>query len=107
MQPDGARQSNGARQPADRTSVRAACGAPTGAGAPCRMRPMANGRCRLHGGAPQTQGSATTALVAAAYHGTRLADRLAERAAAPEAEACLLSLLDELGLVDAHMSLLL
>ena len=90
---------------ADGTPARATCGAPTRAGGSCRARPLADGRCRRHGGGAGRGDD--VAAVTGEQHRTRLAERLAERAAEGEGEATRWSLRDELALVDAHTSLLL
>ena len=86
------------RQPVERQ--RPTCGARTRAGAACRGRPMAGGHCRVHGGDVGEGG-------VAGEYGARLAERLGERREAAEAEETLVSVRDELALLDAHTGLLL
>jgi hypothetical protein len=87
-------------QPKEPTAMRPTCGAPTRAGTPCGARPTPTGRCRQHATAP---GQADDHR----GYGRGLAERRRERAEAGEGEAELLSLRDEIMLVDGHTNLLL
>jgi hypothetical protein len=63
----------------------ARCGARTRSGGACRGPAMANGRCRMHGGAstgPRTVAGRERARRAGWKHGGRSAEAMAERKAA-------------------------
>lgn len=83
----------------------AICGAKTRSGAPCRSRPMPNGRCRMHGGtapvsiaSPHFQHGRRSKYLPA-----RLLDRYHEAASDPD----LLAVRDEIALLDMRLNELL
>jgi hypothetical protein len=87
------------------TASRRACGAKKRDGTPCPTPPMANGRCRMHGGATPV-GPALPQFRHGRYS-KYLPERLAERYQASLEDSELLGLRDELGLVDARIADLL
>lgn len=82
--------------------MKAACGAKTRSGAPCKRAPMANGRCKLHGGA-SLRGAAAPAFKSGRYS-KYLPARLAERYQAAQTDTDLLALREEVGLTDARLA---
>lgn len=86
----------------DNPHARRICGAMTRMGSPCKGQPMANGRCRMHGGAtpaglglPQFKTGRYSKYLPA-----RLADRYHEAAQDPE----LLALRDDIALLDSRLA---
>lgn len=83
----------------------AICGATTRSGKPCQARPMANGRCRMHGG-KSLAGPASPAFKTGRYSKylpARLTERYAEAVNDPE----LLALREDVALIDARLADLL
>lgn len=78
------------------------CGAKTRAGTPCRRRPMANGRCYMHGGKALV-GTANPAFKTGRYS-KYLPARLTERYHEALADTELLALRDEIAVLDARLS---
>lgn len=81
------------------------CGAKTRSGAPCRGAAMANGRCRLHGGA--TPAGIASANFRHGRYSKDLPARLAARFTEAQADPELLSLRAEIALIDARTNELL
>ena len=81
------------------------CGAKTRCGSPCRSRPMPNGRCRMHGGR-SLAGPASKSFKHGKYS-KYLPARLLERFREAESDRALLSLRDEIALVDARIDVVL
>lgn len=81
------------------------CGAKTRKGAPCRQRPMRNGRCKMHGGlTPAGIANPNTTHGRYSKHlPTRLADRYHEARSDPD----LIALREEIALTDARLADLL
>lgn len=80
----------------------AICGAKTRSGKPCTQRPMANGRCRMHGG-KSLPGIANPAFRHGRYSKAMPA-RLLERFDASLQDPELLALRADISLVDARLS---
>src|SRR4051812_28697546 len=78
------------------------CGAKTRNGAPCRTRPMPNGRCRMHGG-KSLSGPASPTFTTG-RHSKYLPARLLARYQEMTQDAELLALRDEIALIDARIS---
>lgn len=87
------------------TKERRICGAKKKDGSPCRAQPMANGRCRLHGGLSLTGLASPTFKHGrySKYLPARLADRYHESQSDPE----LLVLRHEISVIDARLGDLL
>jgi hypothetical protein len=81
------------------------CGAKTRSGQPCRSAPMANGRCRMHGGT-SLAGLASPTLKTGRYS-RYLPERLSERYQESLADGELLALREEIALTDARLADLL
>jgi len=77
------------------------CGATTKSGKPCQARPMANGRCRIHGGATPS-GIASPHYVHGRYS-QKMPKRLTERFEASMSDPDLLNLTPEIALMDARL----
>src|SRR3954465_9212974 len=78
------------------------CGAKTRSGAPCRTRPMPNGRCRMHGG-KSLAGPASPSFTTG-RHSKYLPRRLLARYQEMAHDAELLALRDEIALIDARIA---
>ena len=78
------------------------CGARTVGGAPCKKKPMPNGRCRLHGGA--TPSGAALPQYKTGRYSKHLPDRLAARYHEALADAELLAVRDDVALLDVRLS---
>lgn len=89
----------------DNPHARRICGAKTRAGHPCKGQPMANGRCRMHGGSTPT-GLALPQTKTGRYS-KHLPTRLGERYEAALKDPDLLALRDEIALTDADIGRLL
>lgn len=85
--------------------VRRCCGAKTRAGGTCANPPMLNGRCRMHGGT-QKRGVGHHLLKHGRYS-LNLPTRLAARYAEAQADPDLISVRQEIALVDARLEDLL
>ncbi len=85
--------------------ARAICGAKTRSGHPCKNAPMANGRCRMHGG-KQPHGIARSNTKHGRYS-KYLPGRLLERYQESLVDSELLALREEISIVDARISDLL
>lgn len=81
------------------------CGAKTRSGVPCRTRPMANGKCRMHGG-KSLAGPASGTWVDG-RHSKILPKRLIDDYHAGRCDPDKLALEDELALLDARINDLL
>lgn len=83
----------------------AICGAKTRKGTPCQLAPMANGRCRLHGG------KSLAGIASPAFRHGRYSKHLPTRLAATYEEAAadteLLALREDIALLDARLEDLL
>lgn len=86
-------------------SERKICGAKTRAGHPCKAQPMANGRCKNHGG-KSLAGIASPTFKHGRYS-KHLPSRLAERYHEAATDPALLELSHEIALLDARLGDLL
>lgn len=78
------------------------CGAKTRTGEPCTMQAMSNGRCRMHGGLTPT-GLAHPSTVHGRYS-RHLPTRLAGRYLEAQSDPDLVSVREEMALVDARIA---
>src|SRR3954452_17185048 len=78
------------------------CGAKTRSGAPCRTRPMPNGRCRMHGG--KSLAGAASPAFKTGRHSTYLPVRLLAGYQEAERDPELLALRDEIALIDSRLA---
>jgi hypothetical protein len=78
------------------------CGAQRRDGEECRSRPMANGRCRMHGG--KSPGGVGSATLKTGRYSKYLPTRLAARYHEAQADDCLLQLHEEIALTDARLA---
>lgn len=79
--------------------LRAICGAKTNAGTPCRAQPMPNGRCDKHGGKSTGHGT-----LKHGRYSKFLPVRLAARYEEARQDVQLLSLSEEMALLDARLA---
>lgn len=81
------------------------CGAKTRSGGVCKARPMANGRCRLHGG--KSLGGLNSPRLKTGRHSKYLPKNLLKNYQVALNDPTLLQLHDEIALVDARLAQLL
>ncbi len=82
--------------------LKSLCGAKTRSGRSCRGAPMLNGRCRLHGG-PTPKGIANPNFTTGKYS-KYLPGGLAQKYTAASNDADLISLREEIALVDTYLN---
>lgn len=84
---------------------RAICGAKTRNGTPCKGKPMANGRCRMHGGT--SLGGLASPVFKTGRYSKYLPARMAERYQESLKDPEILALNDEIALADSRLEDLL
>lgn len=91
----------------ERPQASAICGAKTRSGAPCKSKPMTNGRCRMHGGGAAGGILAPGGLPAGGRYSKYIPQRLLARYTEAAQDSELLALRDDIALIDSRLADLL